>query len=62
MKTYIYSILNNLNVAISFILATKIGEHNIVYGAIGFAIAFMLLDYHSYIDKKLGYPNNIFIR
>ena len=57
----VYSCLNNICVAILFILATKIGEHNIVYGVIAYVVAFICLDLHSYIDKKLNYPNNIFI-
>jgi hypothetical protein len=61
MMKYIYASLNNLLVAVLFILSTKIAERDIIYGLIVFCIAFPCLDLHSYIDKKLNYPNNIFI-
>lgn len=62
MKNFIYSCLNNLFIAIVFILAVKICNYNVVYGVIAFVVAFACLDLHSYIDKKLNYPNNIFIK
>lgn len=62
MKKIIYSSINDLCVAFSFILATKIIEENVLYGCIAYLIAYFCLDYHSYVDKKLGYPNNLFIK
>ena len=61
MKNYFKSLLNDLMVASTFILATKISEESTVYGIIAYLIAYLCLDYHSYVDKKLNYPNNLFI-
>lgn len=61
MKNIFYSSLNNIMVASVFILATTIASVNIMFGVIIFIIAFICLDFHSYIDKKLGYLNNLFI-
>lgn len=61
MKKFIYNLLNNIMVAFVFILATYISHNNWIYGSIAFLIAFICLDYHSYIEKKLNYPNNLFI-
>lgn len=61
MKNIFYSSLSNIMVALVFILATKIASINIMFGIIIFIIAFICLDFHSYIDKELGYPNNLFI-
>jgi len=62
MKKFFYSFLNNISVAFAFIIATKIADSNIAYGIIAWFIAYFILDHHSYIDKKLNYPNNFFIK
>lgn len=59
---YIYSSLNNIVVGSAFVIATKIAENNLLYGIIAFILSYVCLDLHSYFDKKLGYPNNIFIK
>ena len=62
MKSFIVSCLNNLMVALAFVLATKISENgNFLYGIIAFILSYIVLDLHSYNDKKLNYPNNLFI-
>ena len=58
---YLSSLLNDMLVCLIFILATKIAELNVIYGTIAFIIGYLCLDLHSYIDKKLNYPNNLFI-
>ena len=60
MKIF-YSILNNLMVGIAFTVSTIMCSYKAWIGLICFIISYMLLDVHSYIDKKLGYPNNAFI-
>jgi len=62
MKNILYSSLNNMLVVIVFILATKVTELNLLLGIFAWILAFICLDYHSYIDKKLNYPNNLFIK
>ena len=61
MKNFILSGLNDIMVAVTFILATKISDRNLLYGCIAFILAYIILDLHSYNDKKLNYPNNLFI-
>ena len=58
----VYSFLNNLIPGILFPLATIICSTNYVIGIIIYIIAYASLDLHSYIDKKLDYPNNLFIK
>ena len=58
---WIKSSLNDITVAIIFVLATKIANESMLFGIIAFTLAYVCLDLHSYIDKKLGYPNNLFI-
>lgn len=62
MRTFFYSTINNIMVAWVFTLASVICCKNIIYGCIAYLIAFIYLDLHSYIDKKLNYPNNLFIK
>lgn len=62
MKKHLYSSINNLMVAFVFITATKVAEFNLLSGIFAWTLAFACLDYHSYIDKKLNYPNNLFIK
>ena len=59
----LYSALNDLIPALLFTLATcYLCSDFIIIGAIIYIAAFLSLDLHSYIDKKLDYPNNIFIK
>ena len=62
MKNFLYGCLNNISIATIFITATIISMKGIIYGIIAYFIAFICLDLHSYIDKKLNYPNNLFIK
>lgn len=58
----IYSILNNFIPGLLFPIATIICINDYyIIGTIIYAFAYIGLDLHSYIDKKLDYPNNIFI-
>ena len=63
MKTIAYSVLNNLIPGILFPTASIIfcNGHETI-GFIMYIFAYISLDLHSYIDKKLNYPNNIFIK
>ena len=58
----IVNILNALIPGILFTTATYITNNNTIIGIIMYTIAYISLDLHSYIDKKLGYPNNLFIK
>ena len=59
----LYSALNDLIPASLFTLATcYLCSDFIIIEAIMYIAAFLSLDLHSYIDKKLDYPNNIFIK
>ena len=62
MKNILYSSLNNIMVVVVFIMAIKVAEFNLLLGIFAWVLAFICLDYHSYIDKKLNYPNNLFIK
>jgi hypothetical protein len=62
MKKFIYSVLNNLIPGLLFPTASIICTHNYIVGIILYIIAYTSLDLHSYIDKKLNYPYNIFIK
>ena len=62
MKKFIYSVLNNLIPGLLFPTAAIICTHNYIVGIILYIIAYASLDLHSYIDKKLDYPNNLFIK
>jgi hypothetical protein len=62
MKTVIYSTLNSLIPGILFTVAAVVCPTNYVIGIIIYIIAYASLDLHSYIDKKLDYPNNLFIK
>ena len=61
-KEFLYSLANNAMTVITFVVATKAVEYNPILGIITWIIAFISLDLHSYVDKKLNYPNNIFIK
>lgn len=62
LKKWLFNSINNISIAAMFISATKINDNdNIIYGIIAYIIAFICLDLHSYIEKQLGYPNNLFI-
>ena len=61
MKKIFLSILNNMVAGSAFVVATFISTHSMIWGVIGYVIAYMYLDLHSYFDKKLNYPNNLFI-
>lgn len=56
----ILATLNNAGVAVAFIFDTKIAENNFLYGVLAFILAYIILDYHTYYDDKLGHPNNLF--
>lgn len=58
---YFYAILNDMLVVLVFILATKISEKDILFGIIAYFAAYICLDYHTYISKKLNFTNNLFI-
>ena len=58
----IADILNTLIPGILFTIATYIANNNTFFGIIMYIIAYISLDLYSYIDKKLGYPNNLFIK
>ena len=62
MKILFYTFLNNLMVVLNMVLAVKITDSNFILGIFAWVIAFICLDLHSYIDKKLNYPNNLFIK
>ena len=62
MKKLLYSLANNAMIVITFVVASKAVECNLILGLITWIIAFISLDLHSYVDKKLNYPNNIFIK
>jgi hypothetical protein len=62
MKKFFYPLLNDLMVVLNMTLAVKITDSNTVYGIFAWIIALICLDLHSYIDKKLNYPNNLFIK
>lgn len=59
---YLYSLLNDLMVCISFMTTSVVLNNSHVLGVMLGALSFALLDLHSYIDKKLNYPNNLFIK
>lgn len=61
MKNFWLSVANNIMVAFGFITADHLTSKSIVLGVIAFGIAYAILDLHSYFDKKMDYPNNIFI-
>ena len=59
---YIYHFLTALIPGILFPIATLVvGKGYNIVGIIIYILAYMSLDFYSYIDKKLNYPNNIFI-
>ena len=60
MKEIILASLNNIGAAVAFVFATKVAENNFLYGILAFILAYIILDYHTYYDDKLGYPNNLF--
>ena len=62
MKKWFCSLINDMSVAMLFILAVKISDRNVIYGAIAYLIAFICLDYHTYVAKKLNFTNNPFIK
>ena len=62
MRNFIYSFINNLIPGLLFPTATIICAHNCIIGIIVYIVAYASLDLHSYIDKKLNYPNNLFIK
>lgn len=62
MINFILNFLNNVLVGIFFILATMVSSENVFLGVISFTVAFIYLDFHSYIEKKLNYSNNLFIK
>ena len=62
MRNLIYGVINNLIPGLLFPIATIINMHNYIAGIILYIIAYASLDLHSYIDKKLNYPNNLFIK
>ena len=59
---YFYNFLNNVMIGSAFVAATYLCMNNVIWGLIGYVVSYMLLDLHSYIEKKLGYPNNYFIK
>ena len=62
MRNFIYDVINNLIPGLLFPTATVICAHNYIIGIIIYILAYISLDLHSYIDKKLDYPNNLFIK
>ena len=61
MKKFFCATLNDITVVLVFILATKIIERSILCGIIAYFVAYICLDYHTYISKKLNFTNNLFI-
>ena len=61
MKEFFYATLNDMAVVSVIILATKIAERSILCGIIAYFAAYICLDYHTYISKKLNFTNNLFI-
>ena len=61
MKKFLLSFSNDLMVAVAFGTATITSQCNWIIGSAVFIVAYILLDFHSYNDKKFGYPNNLFI-
>ena len=60
---FFYSFLNNLMPAVLFITAASlINRDYYISGYIVMILAYFSLDVHTYISKKLGYPNNLFIK
>jgi hypothetical protein len=60
MKEIILASLNNIGAAVAFVFATKVAENNFLCGILAFILAYIILDYHTYYDDKLGHPNNLF--
>lgn len=60
MKKSILGYLNNLIPGLLFTTAGGISSNNVILGIVIYIVAFLSLDLHSYIDKELNYPNNIF--
>ena len=62
MRNFIYGVINSLIPGLLFTTATIISAHNYIIGTIVYILAYISLDLHSYIDKKLNYYNNLFIK
>lgn len=63
MIKYIKSTLSAILVGLLFTVGTcLIFKDCFITGFIIYTIAYLSLDFYSYIDKKLGYPNNLFIK
>lgn len=62
MKNLCIRILNNLVIGSAFTLSTLICLRSTILGIILYVISYMLLDFHSYVDKSINYYNNLFIK
>ena len=63
MKNLILSTFNKIMAGSGFIIATFISTHStMICGIIAFMCAYIILELHTYFEKKLNYPNNIFIK
>ena len=63
MKKIFLSALNKIMVGSGFIIATFSSTHlTRIWALVAFICAYIILDLHTYFEKKLNYPNNIFIK
>lgn len=62
MKKYFISFLFNLITGLAFIIFPYIVLCNFILGTIYGIVCWILLDYNVYIQKKVNYINNLFIK
>lgn len=62
MKHFFISIWFNLITGLAFVTFPYIISHNYIIGLIYGILCWLLLDYNVYIQKKVNYINNPFIK
>ena len=62
MKKYFASIWFNLITGLAFVIYPYIMSYNYIIGTIYGILCWILLDYNVYIQKKLNYISNPFIK